>query len=278
MSKRIVVGLDGSPYSISAMNLALRRAKIYSSTLIGVAVIDRPRIEQTAIGVQPGAIQMSETTISTLLNDAKQHAEQLIADFRTACDTASVPHEDIIYTGTPCEGLKQEGATADMIVVGLRTFFHYPTQEGPGDTLTQLMKEPVCPVFAITERPELPRNVIIAYDGSPGAARALQAYAHITPDIPDIYPVTLLCVAAEYDKNKYHLEKAARFLHAHGIAARIMLRTGKPGDAIIQVAHELNPAVIILGRPVRKKISEYLFGSTVTEILKDGSAAVFVFH
>ncbi len=278
MSKRIVVGLDGSPFARSAMDQAIRRARIYQSTIIGMAVIDRPSIEQLAAGAQPGAFQMSDHTVSSMLNDAKQHAEELIAEFRMTCDLEKVAHEDIIYTGTPCEGLLDEGKTADLIITGLRTFFHYPTQEGPGDTLEQLLKDPVCPVLAVTETPELPQNVVIAYDGSRGAARALQAYAHVTPDIPDIYPVTLLCVASDYDKNKYHLEKAARFLHAHGIEARMMLRTGKPSDAIKQVIRELQPALVILGRPMRRGITEFFFGSTARSIIKDGTIPVFVFH
>lgn len=278
MSKRIVVGLDGSPHSTSAVDMAIRRAKVYDGTLIGVAVIDRPSIEQLAVGAQPGAFQMSEHAVSTMLNEAKQHAEELIARFRMTCDLDGVAHEDIIYTGTPFEGLVQEGKTADMIITGVRTFFHYPTREGPGDTLEHLLRDPVCPVLAVPEKLELPRNVVIAYDGSRGAARALQAYAHVTPDIPDIYPVTLLCVAAEYDKHKYHLEKAARFLRAHGIEARIMLRTGKPFDAIMQVIMDLAPALVILGRPLRIGLTERLFGSTAERIVKDGTVPVFFFH
>jgi nucleotide-binding universal stress UspA family protein len=278
MSKRIVVGLDGSPFAKSALEMAIRRATVYKGTLVGVAIIDRPSIEQVAVGAQPGAFQIAENTVSAMLNDAKLHAENLIAQFRMECDIHGIEHEDIIYTGTPCEGLSQEGKTADMIITGLRTFFHYPTHEGPGDTLEMLMKVPVCPILAVPKELELPRNVVIAYDGSRGAARALQAYAHITPDIPDIYPVTLLCVAAEYDKNKFHLEKAARFLRAHGIEARMMLRTGKPFDAIRQVLRELHPALIILGRPVRQGLTELLFGSTVGSIIKDGTIPVFVFH
>lgn len=278
MSKRIVVGLDGSPYAQSALELAIRRARVYEGTIIGIAVIDRPSIEQLAAGAQPGAFQMSEHTVSSMLNEAKRRAEELIAQFRMTCDLEKVAHEDIIYTGTPCEGLREEGKTADLIITGLRTFFHYPTREGPGDTLEQLLKVPVCPVLAVPEKPDLPQNVVIAYDGSEGAARALQAYAHVTPDIPEIYPVTLLCVASDYDKNKFHLEKAARFLHAHGIEARMMLRTGKPSDAIKQVIKELHPALVILGRPLRRGISEFLFGSTARSIIKDGSIPVFVFH
>ena len=278
MSKRIVVGLDGSPYAHRALDMAMRRAKVYDGTIIGVAVIDRPSIEQLAAGAQPGAFQMSESAVSSLLNDAKQHAERLIAEFRISCDAHDVQHEDIIYTGTPYEGLTQEGQTADMIITGVRTFFHYPTREGPGDTLEQLLKDPVCPVLAVPDDGDLPRNVVIAYDGSRGAARALQAYAHVTPDIPDIYPVTLLCIAADYDKNKFHLEKASRYLRAHGIEARIMLRTGKPYDAIMQVIKELYPALIILGRPLHHGLTERIFGSTAGSIIKDGTIPVFVFH
>jgi nucleotide-binding universal stress UspA family protein len=278
MSKRIVVGLDGSPFARSALDLAIRRSKVYCGTIIGVAVIDRPSIEQLAAGAQPGAFQMSEHTVSSMLNDAKRHAEELIAQFRMTCDLEKVAHEDIIYTGSPCDGLLDEGKTADLIITGLRTFFHYPTREGPGDTLEQLLKIPVCPVLAVPEKSELPQNVVIAYDGSRGAARALQAYAHVTPDIPEIFPVTLLCVASDYDKNKFHLEKAARFLRAHGIEARMMLRTGKPADAIKQVIQELHPALLILGRPLRRGITEMLFGSTARSIIKDGTIPVFVYH
>lgn len=278
MSKRIVVGLDGSPFAESAIKMAMRRAKLYDSTVVGVAIIDRPSIEQIAAGSQPGAFQMSEDTVSSLLNDAKNHAEELIAQFRMTCDLQEVRHEDIIHTGTPYEGLLDEGKTADLIITGLRTFFHYPTKEGPGDTLEHLLKEPVCPILAVPEDMELPQNVIIAYDGSRGAARALQAYAHVTPDIPEIYPVTLLCVASDYDKNKYHLEKATRFLRAHGIEARMMLRTGKPAEAIKQVIHELHPALVILGSPLRKGLTELLFGSTANSIIKDGTIPVFVYH
>ncbi len=278
MSKRIVVGLDGSPYAKTALEMAIRRAKLYKGTLIGVAVIDRPSIEQLAAGAQPGGFQLAESTVSAMLNDAKDHAENLIAQFRMECDLHEIAHEDIIYSGTPFEGLGQESRTADLIITGLRTFFHYPTREGPGDTLELLLKDPVCPVLAVPKDMELPRNVVIAYDGSKGAARALQAYAHVTPDIPDIYPVTLLCVASDYDKNKYHLEKAARFLRAHGIEARMMLRTGKPLEAIMQVMKELHPALIILGRPVCQSLTERIFGSTVGSIIKDGTVPVFVFH
>jgi nucleotide-binding universal stress UspA family protein len=278
MSKRIVVGLDGSPYAKSALELAIRRSRLYNGVIIGVSVIDRPSIEGLAAGAQPGAFQMSERAVSTMLNDAKRRAEELIAQFRMTCDLANVQYEDVIYTGVPYEGLIDEGKSADMIVSGLRTFFHYPTHEGPGDTLEMLLKDPVCPVLAVPETLELPRNVIITYDGSRGAARALQAYAHVTPDIPDIYPVTLLCVAMEYDKHKYHLEKAVKFLHSHGIEARIMLRAGKAEEAIMQVAKELHPALVILGRPIRRGITEYLFGSTVRTVIKDGTIPVFVFH
>ena len=93
MSKRIVVGLDGSPYAKSALNLAIRRARIYNSTLIGVTVIDRPSIEHLSVGAQPGALQISEETVSTMLNDAKRHSEDLIAQFRMTCDLADIKHD-----------------------------------------------------------------------------------------------------------------------------------------------------------------------------------------
>ena len=40
MSKRIVVGLDPSEYSHTALKVACARAKIYDGTVVGVGIID----------------------------------------------------------------------------------------------------------------------------------------------------------------------------------------------------------------------------------------------
>ena len=113
MSMRIVIGLDGSPYAESALQMALRRAKRYGSTLIGVGGVDRPSIEQIEIGASPGSLQLSQDASSKMLNEAKRCAEELIAAFRDVCRSHAVACEDIIHSGPAAEGLLEEGKTAD---------------------------------------------------------------------------------------------------------------------------------------------------------------------
>lgn len=278
MSMRIVIGLDGSPHAESALNMALRRAKRYGSTLIGVGVVDRPSIEQIEVGAYPGSLQLSQDAASKMLNDAKRRAEELIAAFRDVCTQHSVACEDIIHSGSAAEGLLEEGKTADLIITGLRTFFSFPATGQSDDTLRQLFQHPVCPVLAVPSNLELPRHVIIAYDGSPGAARALHAYVAATPELPEDIRVSLLCVSRDFERNKFHLEKADIYLRAHGITSDILVCRGTPTEIIISTAKELMPSLVILGAPYYRGIAERLFGSVTEAVIKDGSIPVFVYH
>jgi nucleotide-binding universal stress UspA family protein len=279
MSRRIVVGLDGSLYSRNATRLAIRRALVYNATLIGVAVVNQPRIEQLSYGAQPGAMYISNTSVATLLEQAKQHAQAAMDEFKKEVEEAGLISEDIIFNGDPVTALREEGKTADMLVTGLKTNFGVPNIRESDGTLQGLLKHPPCPILAVPERlDELPRNVIITYDGSLGSARALQSYIHVTPDLPEHYPVTILCIAEEYEEHKYQLEKAAAYLKAHGVQPNLIVRHGKPDEVIRIVARELTPSLVILGAPIFKNFAERLFGSVTEHIIKDGTIPVFVYH
>ncbi|MDH7516398.1 MAG: universal stress protein [Bacteroidota bacterium] len=278
MSKRIVVGLDGSSYARGALELAVRRAHHYRSTLIGVSVVDRPAIEQVEIGAYPAALHVSHETISRLLNEAKERAQRRIAEFRAVCEAEGIPHEDIIHSGDAASALIEEGKTADMIIVGIRTFFSTDPESDPDTTLRDLFKDPVCPVLAVPERLDLPRNVIFTYDGTAGAARALHAYVHVTPQPPEEITMNLLCVSSEYEKNKFYLEKAESYLIAHGLHPRVLVRSGSPAEVIIETAKEMMPSLVILGTPYYRGLTERIFGSVTATIIGDGTIPVFVYH
>jgi nucleotide-binding universal stress UspA family protein len=277
MSRRIVVGLDGSPFSQAALDLALRRAQHFNSTVIGVAVVDASSIDHLSAGAQPGAMHVAESTVARITSEAKRHAEEHVAAFRVRCAESEVQCEDVIHTGTPADALLRESRTADLLVLGLRTHFGYPPSQ-PDDTLLRILQQPIAPVVAVPADAPLPAHIIFAYDGSPGSARALQAYVHVTPFLPKDFPVSLLCVAREYDQHKYDLEKAAEFLRAHSFQPQLIVRTGTPAEAILQAAGEHAPALVILGTPPYRGIGERIFGSVAGTVLKNESVAVFVFH
>ncbi|MBI5646425.1 MAG: universal stress protein [Ignavibacteriae bacterium] len=278
MSTRLVVGLDGSPFAARALEAGLRRAARHGSTLIGVAVIDQPAIEQVEVGAYPGSIQLSHETVSRLFNEAKVRAQQSIENFRDLCTRADVLFEDVIHSGSAADALNEEGKTADMILLGIRTFFSTGPGGPPDDTLRRLFDRPVCPVLALPESGELPSHVIFAYDGSPNAARALQAYVHVTPNLPGDVTVTLLCVSQEFEKHKYDLERAEVYLRAHGYTPSTLVLSGAPSEVILSTAREYHPALVILGGPYYRGIAERLFGSVAESVIADGTIPVFVYH
>jgi nucleotide-binding universal stress UspA family protein len=279
MSKRIVVGLDGSPHSANALRLALRRIKDYQGVLVGMAVIDQPTIERIAAGAQPGAFELTDRSVSIAVEHAKRRAQDLIAEFRSVCVSEGVRYEDVIHSGAPHEGLLEEGKTADLIVIGMHTFFYHTSVEDSLYTLGQLLKRPVCPVIAVpATMSTLPEHIIITYDGSPGAARAMQSYVRVTPNLPDRYDVTVLCVSRDRSETAYLIEKAVSYLRAHDIQPSIVVRDGPPADVILELAKEREPAIVTLGAPLYKGLVDRLFGSTMESVVRKETVPIFVHH
>lgn len=279
MSRRIVVGLDGSQHSDNALSLAFRRCRDYQGVVVGMAVVDQPGIEHIALGAQPGAFELTDRSVSVVVEQAKHRAQDLIARFRSTCTKEGISHEDMIYSGAPHEGLMEEGKTADLIVIGMHTHFYHTGLTDSLYTLGQLLKQPVCPVIAVPMSMEkLPEHIIIAYDGSRGAARAMQAFVHNTRNLPTRYDVTLLCVSHEYNDIKYHLEKAANYLKSHDITPSVVVRSGSPAEVILELARELHPAIVTLGAPLYKGLTDRIFGSTLETIIKVESVPIFVYH
>jgi nucleotide-binding universal stress UspA family protein len=278
MSRRIVIGLGGSVYADNALAFAIRRIQLFGGVLIGVSAVDSEYIERSEQGVQPGAFEISQVSAAVRMAEARERALAHLDAFAVRCDAAGIQHEDVLNTGSPFRIIEQECKTADLLVIGMQTFFRWPSTNTSDGTLEELLKYPACPIVAIPGKLEMPQHVLLAYDGGVGAARALNAYLHITPNLPEQYQVTLLCVAEEWEQHKVMLEKMANYIREFGIKPILQVRAGRPADVIRLVARELRPALVIVGSPPVRNLADRLFGSVTHNVLKDGSFPVFLYH
>ncbi len=278
MGMRILVGLDGSEESRYGLLLGLRRAQVFGGTMIGMAVVETSVIEMEEAGAPPGAILLAKKTAALRIAEERRRAEDIITAFREACETARVEYEDVIATGSAAEALHEEGKTADLTILGIHARFSRSTDDSPSPTLLSLLKTPSCPLLAVPAAMDLPVHVLIAYDGSLGSARALRAYIAATPRIPETYTVTLLCIADNVEKHRMPISKATALLRAHGIRPNVLVRGGSPIDAIRHAAYELAPSLVILGAPPSRGLTDRLFGSVTSTILREARFPLFLYY
>ena len=282
MLKRIVVGLDGSPYSKSAVNYACNLAKNYGATVVGIGVVDLPEIEKhIGPGGPPGSGIYAKRLKDSKVQDALGKVKGFLDEFEKACKEKGVSCERYSEEGEPFEAIMEEGKTADLIVVGIRTYYHFETSSEPGDTLKRLLEKPVCPVLAVTDEMVMPENVVIAFDGGYTSARAMRSFVHLSRELSFASEVTLLRVSEDAEKQEVceaEMAKAKRYLEAHGVSVDAVCKSGRPSQVILETAKELRPSMVVMGAFGKGTIAKLLFGSTANEIIEDASLPLFVYH
>jgi nucleotide-binding universal stress UspA family protein len=135
-------------------------------------------------------------------------------------------------------------------------------------------------------------RIMVAYDGSDGAHRALQrvpAIAHdgdvvalvgVEPPIPggaamaDNPDVGSNAVAAM----RAAMDEAVEFLEGKGIKASVVQLNGHVHDEIIQAAEAGNFDILVVGSRNERGLRRMLLGSTTTKIAQDAPCDVYIVH
>jgi len=279
MIRRIIVGIDGSDYSRTAITIACLRAELTNATIVGVGVIDLPGISKQEAGAGAGASYYAHKTEELKIKDAREKMAGFISDFVADCEDHGVKYEVSSHEGVPFEEIVKEANFADLIYIGTKTYFHFETSSKPGETVMRILKYATCPVVAVPKNISFPSNVIVALDESKAAARGLREFVDLYEDKDIFSDLDFYLVSAgdPHELASLH-EGALTYLATHGLTAESIIRPGKPSQVILEEAKKRMPSAIVLGAYGNKGISQLFYGSTAKKIVEDDSVPVLVTH
>jgi len=274
MIRSILLALAESPYDSSARNFAFWLARKEGCQIQALAVIDIAAFEVPVLGTPDGFMPSVVTPplreSRTLLMDLTAVAKERLSQFSSQCASRGIPCSTEFRTGIPGEVIGQAAIAHDIVVLS-RT--GYNRIAGPEETVDAL----VAPVARASVRPVLVagsdfqedseiRNVLVAYDGSSHAARALPLAAELAAR-PGV-SCTLATVAQSEDSGREVLAPAEAFLFHHGITPGAQVKvSSKPSDVICDMVKSKGVDVLIMGAYGHSPIREVLFGSTTEHVL-----------
>ena len=189
MIKRILVPLDPSPYSKSALNMACIIAKVYDAELTGLVILDIPGIEDSIGPVPIGGLYYAEKLEKEKKEEAQKRIDGLLKEFEKKCAKEKVKYQVAERQGSPSNQILKESIYYDLVMIGLRTYFHFETSEEYGKSLDNLLKESITPIYGIpdkipfSEKPDRRIRVLLAFDGSPLSARAMKCFMQLANPI-----------------------------------------------------------------------------------------------
>jgi nucleotide-binding universal stress UspA family protein len=253
MLSSILVGLDGSDYSHSAIEVGIYLARKTGALLVGLGVVDEPTIRDAEPRFIAGGVPYAEPVLyRERIASARREVELFLSQFSLRCAEADVACKVLEDVGLPYEQIEQQAERYDLILMGQQTRFHFETQEGYDDTVRRLLKNSPRPVITVPERlnlkPDDPdHTVLVAYDGSLQAARALQAFQNC--GLAGVLPTIVVSVSPEPFEAARVAERAIDYLRSHDIKAEACPITTHQATAavLLEAAAEHKSVLIVIG-------------------------------
>jgi nucleotide-binding universal stress UspA family protein len=276
MLKTILIGLDGSPFSEIALEMALDWGRRFDAMLVGLSILDEPPLppSKSHSSTNDSLAPRSERVVTS---HARRKAEAFLGRFSVRCAQAGVACKVLEDNGRPWEVLVRESQRYDLVLLGKKTYFHFETVEVVDDTLHQVLRFGPRPVVTT---PEVLRGcgVLVAYDGSLAAARAVQALAATGLDEGE--EVHVVAIDPNFTAAAECAGRAVEFLGYHDIkaAACPVAIEASPADVLLKEIRRLSPRLLVMGAYGRSPWRELLFGSTTRTLLKVSPVPLLLSH
>ena len=273
----ILVGLDGSAFSHNASNLGIEWARRFDAMLVGLGIVDEPAIAHPEM-VPIGGGAYKEHADEVRVARATRQVEQFLEQFSLRCAEAGVSSKVLEVVGEAYAQILREAQRYDLILLGKQTYFHFATQEGPCETLQTVLKNTPRPVVTVPDRLPGGSTILIAYDGSLQAARALQAFQAVGLD--DGREIHVVTVGTDHVEASRHADRAAEFLGFHGIkaAVQVLATSEDPAAVILGEAKRFNADLVVVGAYGRSAVHEFFLGSVTRTLLKESPIPLFLYH
>ncbi len=282
MIKRILIPLDPSPFSKKALATAIEMAKVHHAEVTGLVVLDIPGIEKSIGSIPAGAAHYARELEKSKVEAAHKRINILMQKFRNSCKEAGIKFEEHERQGIPSDKILEEAKFYDLLVIGSKTFFHFESQDEPGDSFSEILDEAVTPLLAVPESLKIPSadngpfNALICFDGEKPSCRALQRFAQVGwPDALDIRVKILM----SHDYNKlasHYLNDAEKYLRAHGFKDVETVYTSK--NIIKYVDDNMMdwPDIFVIGAHSSKGILDFMAGSLMKYLVKEAKKPIFI--
>ena len=283
--KTILVAIDESKSSRAAAFVAAELSKISGAKLKGLYVENSLRLLEwqpvelmgAAIGVSSG-IPNARPTIEQVEVEKEfiEEGNRLKTLFDDACLKAGVFGTFYVKRGTVEEIIVQESRTVDFVVIGRRGKTYPEGLHEPGPTTESLLRHTTRPVLVVPEGGKLKNKILIAYDGSETAQRALSAGAAFS-SLRNT-EVEVISVANDINTAEESLSEAKEFLFPYSFKTifRIGIGSAMPWKAIMEEVERFDPGVIVLGAFGSNRILELIFGSTTKQVLMEATCPVLL--
>jgi nucleotide-binding universal stress UspA family protein len=273
MIRSILLPLAEGPLAANARDFALWLARKEGSRVHALALIDLKAFEIPVLGTPDGFMPSVVTPplqeSQSLLDEMTGLAKNRLDEFSRECASKDVSCSTDIRTGIPAEMIARAAVAHDIVVMSRTGYNRVMDKEAKIDAVVpQVVRSSIRPVLVagLRTREREVRNILVAFDGSVHAGRALLVAAELGAR-PGVQ-CTLVTIASSEEPGNETLAPAEAFLYHHGVTPHKKVVIGaKPSEVICDVAAAIEADILVMGAYGHSPVREMLFGSTTERVL-----------
>lgn len=282
MTGKIIAFVDGSIYSQSVCDHAVWVAQRTGLAVELLHVLGRREaVEKTdlsgsiALGARSALLEELASLDEQRAKLVQHRGRAILEDARAILDSAGVleittrlRHGDIVET------VAEQEKSAAMVLVGKRGEAADFAKLHLGSNLERIVRASTRPVFVASRAFKPIEKMLIAYDGSASAMKAVDHVARNT-----LYAglkVRLVTVGQETAETKKGLADAAALLRGAGIEAETVIAAGQPDQVLGKMVSDDGFDLLVMGAYGHSRIRSLIIGSTTSEMLRSCKVPVIL--
>ncbi len=284
MIRSLLIPFDGSPASFAALSIACSIAGIEKARVCGLFVEDQKRFSELSLA-SAIAENLSGAPIlpQPLPPEEMLEVEEAVAregnllesEFRRVCEESDVEGVFSRSRGVPAEVIVRHAKSVDLVLIGKSGFETAKQPQNVSTTIEHLLRSSSRPVLVVPDDVIGESSIVIAYDGSRAAERALAIGAALA-EVCEIEEVYLITVGSDESARTELQQPAIEYLTHYALKVTPVTRDGKAAEVIAEYAQKCDASVVVLGAFGSNRLKELVFGSTTKEVLEHQETAILL--
>ncbi len=277
MFKSILVPTDGSRYAQIALRYGGDLARLFEAKIYLLYVIDIRVLQSFIYTISPSiGLSPLEYYQARISQTSEERGKKILEEGKKWYEERTISCETILVTGVVSDIIVKEAFKTDLVIMGGRGEHAEWGGRLLGSTLESVVRQTNKPVLVTSENYHPIESILVAYDGSKHANRALGIIANWVLKIN--LPLVVLIVSDVPEKGEALHKEAQQYLEPYQVAVKFLTRKGEPGEEIVKTATEENCWLIAMGAYGHSKIRELILGSTTEEVIRKAEIPVLLYR
>lgn len=276
MARTMLVAIKPGAGNQAVTKFAQQLAQRYTLSLSGVVILDPSELHPESVPLGGDAFRTHRD--NTLLEQSRRMASLDMDEFVRSCGDLGIPCEGTIIGGELAPRIRELAQRHDLVAVGQTADSEPAVSQRMHSALAQIIKACPRPVIVVPQPARPTSAVLVAYDGSPQAARAVEAFVNL--GLFADATVHTLAVCSERSAGVATTEIVKSYLTSHGrrVEPHVHVNEAPPTEAILSAAKQLAVELLVMGAFGKPVWRDLLLGSVTQQILSKINIPVLVDH